>query len=62
MCNCKCDENLKPGDVVKLKSGGPDMTVGEKLTTGFLCYWFADNYKRESAAFSVSSLKLVPKS
>lgn len=34
---------LKPGDLVKLKSGGPVMTVGGKgegYESGVRCFWF----------------------
>jgi uncharacterized protein YodC (DUF2158 family) len=49
---------FKPGDIVRLKSGGPDMTV-ERVSelgdgTTYFCSWFAgakDNHKgfREQA-------------
>lgn len=35
-------ENLKLGDTVQLKSGGPIMTVGGQTEGGSLiCHWFA---------------------
>jgi|ERR1051325_11402697 uncharacterized protein YodC (DUF2158 family) len=34
-------ETLKLGDTVRLKSGGPVMTLGPEMDTGgFLCSWF----------------------
>lgn len=36
-------KNLKIGDVVKLKSGGPKMTVsGEDEYNNICCDWFSD--------------------
>ena len=35
---------LKPGDIVRLKSGGPPMTVAGRAPSGnYLCCWFAGN-------------------
>lgn len=32
---------FKKGDTVKLKSGGPVMTISERSSSGsFQCYWF----------------------
>ena len=32
---------FKTGDVVRLKSGGPDMTVSDGAASGtYLCHWF----------------------
>ncbi len=47
---------LKPGEVVRLKSGGPPMTlVGPAQTGGYLCCWFAgDDVK--SASFNPNCL------
>lgn len=42
---------LKVGDVVRLKSGGPKMTVEEVRPTSVVCIWFtgdgAENFRRE---------------
>lgn len=46
------------GDVVKLKSGGPDMTVRNlpsELTKTYTCQWFAGK-KLESGHFAEESL------
>lgn len=57
-------EELKEGDVVMLKSGGPKMTVAQVATfmghSGPMaqCQWF-ENKKMETALFPPSSLKKV---
>jgi uncharacterized protein YodC (DUF2158 family) len=53
------NDQLKPGDVVQLKSGGPKMTIdsigygtgGDKAK----CIWF-DNNDRKDALFKLDSL------
>jgi uncharacterized protein YodC (DUF2158 family) len=56
---------IKPGDVVELKSGGPDMTV-ERLYDGgngeqrAACSWFEGN-KHISGNFPVAALKPASK-
>jgi len=59
----KMPEQLKPGDVVRLKSGGPAMTVvrlENDSHKGLLveCDWF-DGKKRIYDTFSASSLKIA---
>ncbi len=51
---------IKTGNVVQLKSGGPDMTVDsvENDSGMAACSWFVDNQKR-SSRFAVATLKLV---
>jgi uncharacterized protein YodC (DUF2158 family) len=53
-------EQFKAGDVVQLKSGGPDMTVNfvenDSGTEVAACSWFVNN-KKESSRFPTSSLK-----
>ena len=53
---------IKAGDVVQLKSGGPEMTVNfvenSSGTEEAACSWFV-NSKKESSRFPVSTLKLV---
>lgn len=49
------------GNIVKLKSGGPDMTVKTTPTengTSYDCQWFAGK-KLESGRFPADSLELV---
>lgn len=57
---------LKVGDVVKLKSGGLEMTIDSfpTLQHGKVakCVWFDINAKNQSAVFSVDSLEAVAKS
>ncbi len=53
------------GDIVKLRSGGPDMTVqdvpiaGNQYKDHYRCQWFAGK-KLESGNFQEESLELVP--
>ena len=57
------------GDIVKLKSGGPDMTVNEQIfklgkphefTGNYRCQWFAGK-KLDQAVFPHDSLiKVIP--
>lgn len=53
---------FKPGDVVTLKSGGPDMTVTrvehEAGQTLVFCAWFTGN-KSEAGYWPAESLKLA---
>jgi uncharacterized protein YodC (DUF2158 family) len=53
-------EPLKPGDIVSLKSGGPDMTVDavEQLNgqDKAICFWFAEA-QAHKATFAVTSLE-----
>ncbi|HVS38424.1 MAG TPA: DUF2158 domain-containing protein [Gemmataceae bacterium] len=57
-------DDLKIGDVVELKSGGPAMTVmddaSESYGRGFLeCHWFDKEGKPQSKAFHQDALKLA---
>jgi len=50
---------LKAGDVVQLKSGGPDMTISHldpKNANSFFCQWFNDQHCFEEY-FQRGSLK-----
>jgi len=54
------NDKIKAGDVVELKSGGPEMTVDsigdhQGIESAF-CTWF-DGNKKYSAAFPLTSLK-----
>jgi uncharacterized protein YodC (DUF2158 family) len=54
---------FKIGEIVKLKSGGPDMTVrdingNEEIGIYFQCQWFAGK-KLESGSFRDESLVLA---
>jgi uncharacterized protein YodC (DUF2158 family) len=54
---------FKPRDVVKLKSGGPEMTVDEIRSVGsesiVHCVWFDDKHQDRDGTFSPVSLELV---
>ena len=39
---------VQPGDVVRLKSGGRMMTAGSESGGVFRCYWFDNNEMRKS--------------
>ena len=60
-------ENIQPGDVVKLKSGGPAMTVSfvgdarNRGITAAVCMWFADGGLLQTAEFLPSVLEKTPK-
>ncbi|WP_281439441.1 YodC family protein [Pseudomonas moorei] len=51
---------FKIGDIVKLKSGGPDMTVQRwsTLENAYTCQWFAGK-KLDHGSFKFESLELV---
>ena len=53
---------LTKGDIVKLKSGGPDMAVQSLFDSKngeiYMCQWFAGK-KLESGRFPVESLEKV---
>lgn len=49
---------MKIGDVVKLKSGGPNMTV-MKISSGYaICHWF-DQSKACKDSFAIESLEII---
>jgi len=50
--------NVKIGDVVQLKSGGPKMTVNEIANTQTNCVWFVGG-SRESGNFDPEALEKV---
>ena len=53
-------DEFKPGDIVRLKSGGPAMTVEsfDKKDSGYLCLWF-DEGQLEDSVISAVALVLV---
>lgn len=60
------NERLKPmqfesGEVVRLKSGGPRMTVDVAITDGqsVNCSWFDTDYKLQHSSFSVGAIEKV---
>ncbi len=50
------ESKLKTGDVVKLKSGGPSMTVSAATEETIECAWFVDGTIQHSS-FTPGSLK-----
>jgi uncharacterized protein YodC (DUF2158 family) len=56
--------DFKEGDVVKLKSGGPEMTIYQIGTASspdrVVCTWFNGN-KKEKDIFAMSNLEDVKK-
>jgi uncharacterized protein YodC (DUF2158 family) len=60
-------EEIKKGDVVRLKSGGPTMTVQNVgnysragVTDGAFCIWF-DGAKQQGHAFDRATLEIATK-
>ncbi|MFM0695632.1 DUF2158 domain-containing protein [Paraburkholderia graminis] len=54
-------QKFKRGDIVQLKSGGPEMTVNDvpdEYNYHYHCQWFAGK-KLESGNFPADSLKAV---
>ena len=49
-------DELKPGDLVRLKSGGPVMTYGREEYGSAWCYWFVGTAEK-SAKFPMSVLR-----
>lgn len=49
---------MQPGDVVRLKSGGPDMTVKWAEEGDAYCEWF-DGKANKGANFTLTSLEKV---
>jgi uncharacterized protein YodC (DUF2158 family) len=51
-------EQFKPGDMVKLKSGGPLMTVEhyDDMRGGVVCSWFNEKNERKQEAFAPDAL------
>lgn len=52
---------LKIGDVVQLKSGGPKMTIANEEQGEFICLWFSGD-ERMSGKFPRESLIKNPRS
>lgn len=50
-------DELKPGDVVRLKSGGPKMTVSKIDGSRLWCEWFDDKNKHDGRYFEAHLLE-----
>lgn len=46
---------IKPGDVVRLKSGGPPMTAGSLEGDVVLCFWFSEAHNIGSAGVTLAT-------
>lgn len=56
------DRPIAPRDIVKLKSGGPKMTVGQIVGTEgkvAVCHWFDKSDKAREKSFFVADLELA---
>ena len=53
-------DNFEPGDVVRLKSGGPNMTIDSIETFDgrpqATCVWFDDKNERQTGVFDLVTL------
>ncbi|MBA7489812.1 hypothetical protein ES702_00346 [subsurface metagenome] len=58
MSNSESNQELKTGDIVQLKSGGPPMTIADYAADGkrFRCQWFVGE-KLEDGYFPPDSLQ-----
>lgn len=52
------EQEFAPGDVVRLKAGGPAMTVERRGGARFLCVWFDGN--RQLHREIIEAVNLVP--
>lgn len=52
------ETQIKIGDVVLLKSGGPKMTVYFIINDTISCQWFDNNNEAKNGDFIISTLKL----
>jgi len=50
-------EDFKTGDVVKLKSGGPLMTVYDVTRKAITCQWFDEKKEIQYSKFSAETLE-----
>lgn len=59
VCEEEHMDEIKPGDVVQLKSGGPKKTVAVVKEGRAWCDWF-EGLKQHQGSFPVSSLMKIP--
>jgi uncharacterized protein YodC (DUF2158 family) len=59
MAKQSAEPSLKPGDIVKLASGGPVMTVGvvSSMSDPVECFWFADGELKQANIHARALLK-----
>jgi uncharacterized protein YodC (DUF2158 family) len=50
---------FNPGDVVRLKSGGPKMTIDSKDGEDYFCIWFDSKNEQKQNSFSGPVLEAV---
>jgi uncharacterized protein YodC (DUF2158 family) len=51
---------MKPGDLVKLKSDGPVMTVASQGNYGWICLYFVDKEIRQAECPDETLVKVDP--
>ena len=51
--------NIRPGDEVQLKSGGPTMTAQSETDGNWFCQWFDRNGELKGGSFTTPILKKV---
>jgi len=52
-------DEFKNGDIVKLKSGGPKMTVYQVLRGNVDCTWFDENNNQQYSKFGNETIEKV---
>ena len=53
------EKSINAGSVVRLKSGGPTMTVRFIRDDNAICTWFDDKKETKDASFPIVSLSVV---
>lgn len=51
---------MKVGDIVRLKSGGPDMTIGNITDEFAYCQWFNKENDAKDGSYRLDALDLKP--
>lgn len=49
---------FNPGDIVRLRSGGPNMMVERVVASSVLCVWFEDG-RRRKGRFTFDTIEKV---
>lgn len=55
------DQDLKPGDVVQLKSGSPLMTVASVRDDDVVCSWFEKSKNKKDVFKTIQLIKPGPR-